>query len=102
LGWTWYNREFYVNSVLQNSIANNELSIALRLASCHYFCIVWLNGIQLGTHESGHLPFEFDISSIVSEANRDETFNLVVAVNNTLSINTIPPADIFYGNDPNL
>jgi hypothetical protein len=62
-----------------------------------------LNGKQLGTHESGHLPFEFDISSIVSEANRDETFNLVVAVNNTLNnINTIPPADIFYGNDPNL
>ena len=102
VGWTWYNKEFYINSFLRSSVANYDNTIVLRLASCHYYCIVWLNGFQLGSHESGHLPFEFDVSSIVSSTNQDEKFNLVIAVNNTLTVATIPPASIFYGTDPNL
>ena len=55
IGWAWYNRDFR----LQNEyIASKNKEIILRIASCHYFCIVWLNNEMLGTHESGHLPFE--------------------------------------------
>ena len=78
--------------------ASENNVIMLRLASCHYYCMVWLNNITLGFHESGHLPFEFDITNIVL-ANNDENFHLVVAVNNTLSLNTIPPAGFFHGDE---
>lgn len=80
----------------------NDHTIVLRLASCHYYCMVWLNGKLLGYHESGHLPFEFDISQIVSTNNGSSLFNIKVAVNNTLDMNTIPPAGLFYGTDPKL
>ena len=52
-----------------------------------------------GFHESGHLPFEFDISKLV---NADPPNNLVVAVNNTLTEHTIPPGKLFYGNNASL
>jgi len=60
--------------------------------------MVWLNNITLGFHESGHLPFEFDITNIVL-ANNNNKFHLVVAVNNTLSLNTIPPAGFTHGDE---
>ena len=92
IGWVWYNRQFFVNTLIRDSVVNEKNTVFLRLASCHYFCIVWLNGILLGQHESGHLPFEFDISSNILSNNPNNYFNLVIAVNNTLTINTIPPA----------
>ena len=99
IGWTWYNRQFFVNNFIRNSVSNGQNLIFLRIESCHYFCIVWLNGHQIGQHESGHLPFEFDISSLILI---DDPFNLVIAVNNTLTAYTIPPAGLFFGTDPNL
>jgi beta-glucuronidase len=55
----------------------------------------------LGSHESGHLPFEFDLTNLI-ENTQQNSFNLVVAVNNTLTPFTIPPARLTYGNDSNL
>jgi beta-glucuronidase len=44
--------------------------IALRFGSVNYMTEVWLNGVRLGQHEGGHLPFEFDVTSQVrSEGN---------------------------------
>ena len=97
--WSWYNRQFYINNAIRTQISS--YSISLRIASCHYYCIVWLNGVQLGTHESGHLPFEFDITSAIN-TNDQSSLNLVVAVNNTLTPQTIPPATLFYGNNDTL
>ena len=50
-----------------------------------------LNGQFIGNHTGGHLPFEFDVTSVLTfgEQNR-----LNVAVNNTLSHDTIPQADL--------
>ena len=92
VGWVWYNRQFYLNDLIRGSVVNGQNTVVLRLASCHYFCIVWLNGNLLGNHESGHLPFEFDISKVLLSEKTTDYFNLVVAVNNTLSLHTIPPA----------
>ena len=92
IGWVWYNRQFYLNTFLKDSVLSGQNSVILRIASCHYYCKVWLNGVELGAHESGHLPFEFDISSLILENKQINTFNLVIAANNTLTMNTIPPA----------
>jgi beta-glucuronidase len=50
-----------------------------------------LNGQVVGNHTGGHLPFEFEVTSMLrfGEQNR-----LDVAVNNTLSHTTIPQADL--------
>ena len=34
----------------------------LRFDSVHYYAKVWLNGVQVAEHESGHLPFEADVT----------------------------------------
>ncbi len=88
VGWTWYNRQFRVSNSLKN-----EAAIVLRISSCHYYCTVWLNSKLLGSHESGHLPFEFEITNEVFS--NQAINNLVIAVNNTLDMNTIPPGDLF-------
>lgn len=74
----------------------------LRVSSCHYYCMVWLNGHLLGYHESGHLPFEFDITQLVLSNNNSNLFNLKIAANNTLDMHTIPPAGLFYGTNSTL
>ena len=45
------------------------------------------------THSGGHLPFETDVTSLLSfgEINR-----ITAAVNNTLTPSTLPPGDIKY------
>ena len=63
--------------------------------------MVWLDGVELGTHESGHLPFEFDITNNIN-IDKQNAFNLVIAVNNTLTPETIPPAKLFYGTNTTL
>ena len=42
-------------------------------------------------HSGGHLPFEYDVTSdlLYGQANR-----LTIAVNNTLTLNTLPPGSI--------
>ena len=34
----------------------------LRFESVHYYAKVWVNGVQVAEHESGHFPFEADVT----------------------------------------
>jgi hypothetical protein len=36
----------------------------VRFEAVTYYCECWLNGVYLGSHEGGFMPFEFDISAI--------------------------------------
>lgn len=62
-----------------NSIISN-LSISFQ----------WLNGVEVMSHEGGHLPFERDITHALDYGGPNR---LTVAVNNTLSRHTIPPGE---------
>uniref|UniRef100_UPI00358F49D0 beta-glucuronidase isoform X2 n=1 Tax=Myxine glutinosa TaxID=7769 RepID=UPI00358F49D0 len=92
VGWAWYERRF------RPPIACHARRARLHFASVHYYAIVWLDGLEIATHEGGHLPFEADISSILFQAKGRE-LRLTVAANNTLTPNTIPPGRIIYMND---
>ena len=72
--------------------------LVLRFESVHYYAQVWLNGKQVSSHVGGHLPFEADITNVVSFSVKNR---LVVAVNNTLSPITLPPGEIVTYNNPN-
>lgn len=62
----------------------------IRFGSVNYIAEVWLNGVRLGSHEGGHLPFEFD----VTEHLRTEDNLLIVRVDGTLAYDRVPPGNI--------
>lgn len=68
----------------------NNQRIWLRFNSVNYLAEVWLNGVPLGQHEGGHLPFEFDITPHVrAEGNR-----LIVRVEGELAPDRVPPGNV--------
>ena len=64
--------------------------IHLRFGSVNYLASLWVNGEFAGSHEGGHLPFQFDISPLVQpRANR-----LVVCVDGALAPDRVPPGNV--------
>ena len=61
--------------------------IMLRFGSVNYLADVWLNGVFLGSHEGGHLPFEFAVTPHL----RAEDNLLVVRVDGSLARDRVPP-----------
>jgi beta-glucuronidase len=61
--------------------------IGLRFGSVNYMADVWLNGVPLGSHEGGHLPFEFDVTPLL----RPQGNLLVVRVEGKLAPDRVPP-----------
>ena len=65
--------------------------VRLRVQTC--FFLQWVNGKEVTTHKGGHLPFEADVSEVLTykEVNR-----ITAAINNTLTPTTLPPGEIQY------
>jgi beta-glucuronidase len=86
LGHTWYQTTFDLPWGWDTA----RQQIGVRFGSVNYLAQVWLNGVRLGAHEGGHLPFAFDITPYVrGEANR-----LVVCVEGELAPDRVPPGNI--------
>lgn len=68
--------------------------ISLYVESATHRATVWVDDIEVGRHEGGYLPFELDLTGVVTPG---EEFRLTVAVNNTLSFQSIPPGVIEDG-----
>ncbi|KAK3859234.1 hypothetical protein Pcinc_034635 [Petrolisthes cinctipes] len=93
IGWAWYDRLFYVPTRWQT----DKQRVVLRLGSAHYNSIIYVNGHSLTSHEGGHLPIMADITTKLVYGKE----NLVtVAINNTLTPETIPQGTIVEHNDP--
>ncbi len=94
------NRDFlgpgWYQTVFNTPRGWNENKIILRFASINYLADVWLNREHLGTHEGGHLPFEFDVTNLV----KPQKNLLVVRVDGSLSAERVPPSGRPY-NFPN-
>ena len=84
LGDTWYQTHFTLPWGWQ------EQQIFLRFGSVNYIAEVWLNGVKLGEHEGGHLPFEFEVSPHV----QSEENLLLVRVSGELAPDRVPPGNI--------
>ena len=88
LGHTWYQTTFDLPWGWDTA----RQQIWVRFGSVNYLAEVWLNGIRLGAHEGGHLPFAFDVTPYVrGEANR-----LVVCVEGELAPDRVPPGNIYF------
>ena len=68
--------------------------IAIRVGSANYFARVFVNGVEVGTHEGGHLPFGFDITGHVSW---DSANHLAIRVDNSLKPDRLPPGGVGMG-----
>ena len=84
LGVAWYQTRFHV------PWGWDDKQVFVRFGSVNYLADVWLNGVKLGQHEGGHLPFEFEISGHVQPGDNV----LVVRVDGELAPERIPPGNI--------
>lgn len=95
IGWVWYEREVVLPA---RWIADEGTRVVIRVGSAHYNSVVWVNGVKVTEHEGGHLPFEAEIGSVIR---KDPTrpCRITIAVNNTLTLETLPPGAIQHMND---
>jgi hypothetical protein len=63
-GVAWYRQSFETPPAWSDG-----QSVVLHFGAVDYFAEVWLNGVLLGTHEGGYLPFEFEVSRLLDETN---------------------------------
>lgn len=54
----WYRRRFTLDAAWRGR------TLRLRFHAAQYHAEAWLNGVRLGAHEGGFLPFEFDVSAV--------------------------------------
>ena len=83
LGVAWYLRRITVPPAWRGQ------RIMLRFGSATYAAKVWIDGKPVGDHLGGHLPFEFDISALVSWS---APTTIAVQVENKLSPTRVPPS----------
>ncbi|CAH0585620.1 unnamed protein product [Chrysodeixis includens] len=93
VGVVWYDRRFHVPSWW----GSTGQRVWLRFSSIHYAAEIFINGKSVMYHEIGHLPFEAEVTDLVSY----NTSNLLtVVVDNTLLSDTVPQGtikDVYVG-----
>ena len=53
----WYQREFEIEAA--------GARVILHFGAVDYQARVWVNGVHVGSHEGGHVPFRFDITAVL-------------------------------------
>ena len=86
LGPAWYQARFD----LPAGVDPARQHLRLRFGSVNYVADVWLNGVRVGGHEGGHLPFEFDVTAHL----RREGNLLVVRVEGEMAPDRVPPGRV--------
>jgi hypothetical protein len=69
-----YERTFTAPEEFENQC------VLLRFGAVDYFTEVWVNGVQVGTHEGGYTPFEFPIEQTLHGYGPDVVHTLLVRV----------------------
>ncbi|GIV76929.1 MAG: beta-glucuronidase [Litorilinea sp.] len=81
----WYVRRVHVPPAWQGQ------RVFLRVGSACYHATVYVNGVQVGTHEGGHLPFAFDITDHLRWG---EEAVVAIAVENRLMPTRVPSGNM--------
>lgn len=84
LGAAWYQTRFAPPAEREGR------RVFLRFNSVNYLAQVWLNGVKLGFHEGGHVPFSFEVTGRL----RPEKNLLVVRVDGRLAPDRVPPGNV--------
>ncbi len=65
--------------------------VFLRVGSANYFGTVYVNGIKVGSHEGGHLPFAFEINDQIKWG---EENIIAISVENVLKPDRVPSGNM--------
>lgn len=85
LGLAWYVRRTYVPASWQGQ------RVFLRVGSACYQAAVYVNGERVGSHEGGHLPFAFEVTSLLRW---DAENTIAVSVENELKPTRVPSGNM--------
>jgi beta-glucuronidase len=88
LGMAWYEKETFVPNTWQGQ------HIFLRVGSANYASKIWINGVALGKHEGGHLPFAFEISSQIKWGTNNR---ITIQIENILKPSRVPTGGAVSG-----
>lgn len=92
-GWAVYQRSF---TMPRQMLGQRTI---LRFGAVTHQAEVWLNGVKLGTHKGGFLPFEFEVRDVLRVGEN----LLSVAVDNRVNYGTLPVGNensiAFFGSD---
>jgi len=86
-GSVWYERSF-------DHAKSPKGRLFLHFGACNYLAAVYLNGEELGEHEGGFTPFDFEITDRVKPHGNF----LVVRVNNTRGKDQVPTTNTDWWN----
>jgi beta-glucuronidase len=84
-GDVWYQTRIWIPRGWQGR------RVVLHFESATHRATVWVNDVEVVSHEGGYTPFEADITEHVTAG---EQVRLTAVVNNTLSFQSIPPGVI--------
>jgi beta-glucuronidase len=85
LGLAWYVKPTYFPQSWR------EQRVFLRIGSACYFSTVYFNGVKIGTHEGGHLPFAFEITEHI----RWQAENIIaISLENELKPTRVPSGNM--------
>jgi len=85
LGLAWYVKRIYVPAGWRGE------RVFLRVGSACYLGTVYVNGVKVGTHEGGHLPFAFEITDHIRW---DEENIVAISVENELRPDRVPSGNM--------
>ena len=86
-GNVWYQRKITITKT-------DNCKQFLYFAGANYMTKVWLNGVFIGEHEGGFLPFQFEITKMAKAGEND----LVVLTNNNRRVDYIPAMNFDWWN----
>jgi beta-glucuronidase len=88
LNLAWYETETYIPSGWKSE------KIFIRVGAATYAAKLWINGVPLGQHEGGQIPFSFEISSLVKW---DSSNRISIQIENILKPDRVAPGNVKDG-----
>jgi beta-glucuronidase len=86
-GSVWYKRSFDYDK-------SPRTRVFLHFGACNYLAVVYLNGEEIGRHEGGFTPFDFEITDRL----RTQANFLVIRVNNVRAKDQVPTINTDWWN----
>jgi len=90
IGDVWYETECFIPETWKDKV------ILIHVGSATHVGRVWINGVEVGSHTGGHLPFECNVTA---HARLGQPNRITIAVNNILTWQSIPPGEVITPND---
>jgi beta-galactosidase/beta-glucuronidase len=74
----WYQREIQDPRTLEQKDKRDR--VLARFGAVDYECTIWISGSYVGSHRGGHVPFDIDITDVLSTASQSERSARVITL----------------------